>query len=136
MDQIVALVFSWQILAFGVITALIIALFMKIGAAMWKRKKLRGVVRFFNALKPWVPWLIGGGLGAIPIWPRPAAVLALPAEEGAFWTPQYFSMILLGIVAGALYERIWKGVKQVIEARGIDIDLDLTPKEQKKAKGE
>jgi len=128
MEQITGLIFSWQFLMFGVVTALIIVMFMKLGGLMWRAKKLRGVVRFFDALKPWVPWALGGGLGAIPLWPRPEAVLELPEQY------QYFTMIILGIVAGAFYERIWKGVRQVIEARGIDLDLDLTPKEQKKKK--
>ncbi len=128
MNEIMDLVFSWQFLSLGVVTAILMVVGLKVGFLLWKVKKMRGVVRFFDALKPWIPWLIGGGLGAIPIWPRPEQIQEISDKY------QYIAMIFLGMVAGALYERIWKGVKQVIEARGIDLDLDITPQEQKRIK--
>lgn len=128
MEQIAGLVFSWQFLTIGVMTALIIMTALRLGELLWKVRRLRGMIRFANALKPWVPWAIGGLLGAIPWWPPPPQIEELPQQHG------YFSMILIGIMAGALYERIWKGVKQVIEARGIDLEWDLPPRDQKNVK--
>lgn len=130
MDQIAALIFSWQFLTLGLMTWFIMNMGLKIGKALWKIKRLRGLIRIFSALVPWIPWLIGGALGAIPVWPRPQMVAEIDPSY------QYVTMIILGILSGAMYERIWKGVKQVIEARGIDLDSDMSPHEQKKAKKE
>lgn len=128
MEQIAGLVFSWQFLSIGVMTALVIIGALRLGEALWRYRALRGVIRFMDAAKPWIPWVVGGLLGAIPWWPPPPQIEGLPQQYVAF------SMILLGIIAGALYERIWKGVKQVIEARGIDLDWDLPPRDQKNVK--
>ena len=44
------------------------------------------------------------------------------------------TVALLYTVAGVGCVFFVKAIKKALEARGIDIDLDLTPKEQKKAK--
>ena len=45
-------------------------------------------------------------------------------------------MIILGMVAGSFWERVWKTFKSQLEARGIDIDLDEEPRNQVCAKPE
>lgn len=128
MNDILAIVVSWQFLLMGLLVALLMAFFLKVGSAMWKVKKLRKVIKFFAGVSVWLPPVFGAGLGAIPYWPRPGAVQELPEWQG------YTAMVVLGLLAGVFYERIWKFVKERLESQGIDIDLDLDPKEQKKAK--
>jgi len=128
MDEIGTIFRAWPVLLIGVLVYLIMYAFTKAGELLWKVKKLRKTLKVLGAVAPWLPWAFGGGLGAIPIWPRPGLVLELPDNL------QVWAMVLLGIVAGALYERIWKSVKQVLEAQGIDVDLDMPPKEQTRLK--
>jgi len=128
MDEIVDIVFSWQFLLVGILVFLLMTLFMCLGGLLWRFAWMRRVLVWLDAAAPWLPPLFGAGLGAIPIWPRPGSLNELPEGQA------YFAMIVLGLLAGLFYEKIWKGVKQVIEARGIDLSLDLPPKQQKKMK--
>jgi hypothetical protein len=128
MEEIGAVLFSWQFLLIGVIVFLLMYVFMFLGTRLWAldRKWLRRVLVWTYAASPYLPGFLGAGLGAIPVWPRPGPLQELPDEQG------YFAMILLGLVAGLLYERIWKGVKQYIESRGLDIELSVPPREQRR----
>lgn len=128
MSDITGIIFSWQVLVMGVAVALLMAFFLFIGSKLWAVKKLRKVIKFFNGISVWLPPFFGAGIGAIPVWPRPGPIQALPEGQG------YFSMIIMGLLCGVFYERIWKFVKERLEGQGIDIDLDLPPKEQKKSK--
>lgn len=128
MDNITGIVFSWQVLVMGVVVALLMAFFMFLGSKLWAVKKLRVVVKWFNGIAVWMPPVFGAGLGAIPVWPRPGPIQEMPEWQG------YFSMIIMGLLCGVFYERIWKFVKERIKGAGIDIDLDLPPKEQLKGK--
>jgi hypothetical protein len=127
MDEIKGLVFSWQFLSIGVIVAFTMSFLMRAGTLLWETKIrwIRQVVIFLDGIAPWLPPAIGIGFGALPFWPRPELFQDLSESQS------YLGMIFLGLLAGLFYERIWKGVKQVIEARGIDIDLNLPPKKQK-----
>jgi hypothetical protein len=69
-------------------------------------------------------FLIGFGLGWIPQLPRPEPL----AEQSQL------SIALLYGIAGLFSMFIVKAFKKFAESKGIDIDLDLTPKEQKKRK--
>lgn len=128
MSEMEAVFTAWPVILIGILVYLVMFAFMKIGSLLWKVKKLRKALKVMDAISPWLPWAFGGGIGAIPVWPRPALILEMP-EQYHIW-----AMIFLGILAGALYERIWKSVKQGFEAQGIDISLDMEPKEQKKLK--
>ena len=130
MSEIELIFSAWPFLLVGILVYLIMYFFLKVGALLWKIKWtwLRKTLKVLDAAHPWLPWAFGAGIGAIPVLPKPALVLALP-ESYHVW-----SMVFLGLLAGALYERIWKSVQQGLEARGIDISLDMPPKEQKKLK--
>jgi hypothetical protein len=112
----------------GISVALLMAFFVFLGSKLWAVKKLRKLIKFCNAATVWLPSLFGAGLGAIPVWPRPGPIQDMPEWQG------YFSMILMGLICGTFYERIWKFVKERVAAAGIDIELDLPPKEQLKKK--
>jgi len=127
-DNIIGIVLSWQFLLMGLIVGLFMAFFMKIGSLMWKSKPLRKVVKFFTGISVWLPPALGAGLGAIPYWPRPGPVQEMPEWQG------YTAMIVLGLLAGVFYERIWKFVQERLKGRGIDIELDMSPKDQLKGK--
>jgi len=126
MENITGIIFSWQVLVMGIAVALLMAFFLFLGSKLWAVKKLRKLVKFFSGIVVWLPPLFGAGLGAIPIWPRPEQIHSLPDDQG------YFAMILLGLLAGVFYERIWKFIQERIKAAGINVELDVTPKEQLK----
>lgn len=115
----------------ALLVALIVSVTMKIGNVLWriKWKWLRQALVFLDGVSPWLPPIFGAAIGAIPQIPRPGILAELPEHLG------YPTMIILGLIAGYLYERIWKSIKQVLEARGLDLDMDLTPREQKKEMG-
>lgn len=127
MDDIVGVLVSWQVLLIGVLVWIWMTLLMKAGEAMWKikNKRLRQSLLFLETAAPWLPPLFGLLLGALPWWPIPGD-LHVTIVQGRF------IMLGLGLGAGYFYERIWKGIRQVIEARGIDLNMDISPKEQKK----
>jgi len=126
MESITGIIFSWQFLLMGIIVALLMTFFMFLGSRLWAVVVLRKAIKFFSGAAVWLPPLFGAGLGAIPIWPRPGSIQDMPEEQA------YFAMILLGLLAGVFYERIWKFVQERVKAAGIDIELDRSPKEQLK----
>jgi len=126
MNEVVSIVFSYQFIMIGLTVAFMIFLFFRIGSMLWSinNTAIRGFLRFTYAISPWVPPMIGAIVGAVPYWPAPEALSFLPEDR------QYYAMIILGLFAGIFYERIWKGFRQVIKARGVDLNIDLIPKKQ------
>lgn len=132
MSDIYEIFTSWQFILVGGTVFLIMAFFNGLGQwkglghFLWKmgNKVIRKVLKFMEAVKVLFLPLMGFGLGWIPQIPRP---IQLQGEE----TSQ-LSVALLYSVAGLCSMLIVKLVKQSFEARGIDVDLDLDPKEQKK----
>jgi hypothetical protein len=128
MDQLLDVVFSVPFVGIAVIVAGLMLGFNKLGKYLWglKREWLRKVLKGIHRVIPILPALFGAGLGAIPLWPVPEPVVQLTP------THQIWAMIILGMVAGSFWERVWKTFKSQLEARGIDIDLDETPTQQGK----
>lgn len=132
MDEIWAIITSWPFLLAGVIVFIIMAFFNGLGAwkgighYLWatKNKGIRKFLKFMEAVKVLFLPLIGFGLGWIPGMPKPPQL----AESSTL------SLALLYAVAGLCSMLIVKFLKKAAESRGLDIDLDLSPKEQKKAK--
>jgi len=126
MNELGAVFTAWPIILIGVAVYLCMYLFLWCGAWLWARDKLwlRKMLKTLNVIAPWLPWLFGGLLGALPFWPRPELVMLLPTQY------QGWGMVLLGVFSGALYERIWKGFRQHLDAQGIDLDIDLPPSRQ------
>ena len=131
MNDIYSIFTSWQFLLVGGTVFLIMALFNGLGSwrgvgfYLWKLKWTRKILKVVEAAKVLFLPLIGFGLGWIPQVPRPEQ---LQGEEVT-----QFTVALLYAVAGLCSMIIVKFVKKTLEAQGIDIDLDLDPKEQKKA---
>lgn len=127
MDEIVRVFLSWQFLLIGIIVYLVFGFFNDfLGPRLWQidSTRWRKVMKFLEGIKMIWPPLLGFGLGWIPDMPRPA-----PLIESS-----QFTVALLFMVAGLSCQWIVQGVKKVLSARGIDVELDMTPKEQKKAK--
>lgn len=127
MDEITGVFLSWQFLLIGIIVYFVFAFFNQfLGPRLWKikNKKWRSIMKFLEGIKMVWPPMFGFGLGWIPQMPRPE-----PLAESS-----QFTVALLFLVAGLGCQWIVKGVKKALEARGINVDLDMTPKEQKKAK--
>jgi len=125
MDQITDVFLSWQFLLVGVIVWMVFAFFNQfLGPRLWKidNKGWRRVMKFLEGVKLVWPPLLGFGLAWIPGMPRPDA---LSESSG-------FTVALLYMVAGLGCQWIVKGVKKALEARGINVDLDMSPKEQKR----
>lgn len=135
MNEIFSIFTSWQFLLVGGIVFLIMAFFngmgswKGIGHYLWatKNKVVRKILKFLEAVKVLFLPIIGFGLGWIPQVPRPEALQGDDVSQ--------FSVALLYAVAGLCSAIIVKFVKQSLQARGIDIELDMQPKEQKKQKG-
>lgn len=130
MDQLLDIIFSVPFVGIAVIVAILMLGLGKLGAYLWGLKKpwLRKVMKVLNRVLPVLPALFGAGLGAIPLWPIPDPVNQLTN------THQIWAMIILGMVAGSFWERIWKTFKSQLEARGIDLDSDDLPSKQCKTK--
>lgn len=129
MDEIISVFLSWPFLLIGVIVWLVFAFFNDfLGPRLWKikNKKWRAAVKFLEGIKMLWPPLMGFGLGWIPQMPRPEPLAS----------SSQLTVALLYAVAGLCCQWIVKGVKKALEARGIDVELDMNPKEQKKAKGQ
>lgn len=132
MDEIWAIFTSWQFLLVGGIVFLIMAFFNGLGSwhgigyYLWHKKHrgIRKFLKFMEAVKVLCLPLIGFTLGWIPGMPRPPQLV----EESTL------SVALLYAVSGLCSMFIVKFLKKTAEARGIDIELDLDPKEQKKVK--
>ena len=128
MDEIVSVFLSWQFLLIGIIVYFIFGVFNNfIGPLAWRHwnnKAVRKFLKFMEGIKMIWPPLFGFFLGLIPTMPRPD-----PLVES-----NQLTVAMLFCVAGLGCQWIVKGVKKALEARGIDVDLDLDPKEQKRAK--
>lgn len=129
MDEIVGVFLSWQFLLIGIIVYFLFGIFNGfLGPRLWKikNKGWRKFMKFMEGIKMVWPPLFGFGLAWIPGMPQPEPLVA--AESSTL------TVALLYSVAGLGCQWIVKGVKKALEARGIDVELDMTPKEQKKAK--
>lgn len=122
MDAIGDVFFSWQFLLVGVVVFLIFGFFNQfVGGQLWRVKALRKVLRELEGTKMVWPPLIGFGLGWIPSMPRPTELTE----------SSQFTVALLYSVAGLCSLWIVKGVKKYLESRGVKIDLDDDPRQQK-----
>jgi hypothetical protein len=127
MNEIGNVFLSWQFLLVGIVVFFVFGFFNQfLGPRLWRLNKawLRRFLKVMESFKMIWPPLLGFALGWIPWMPRPAAL------EGT----HQFAVALLYLVAGLFSLWIVKGVKKYLESRGINIDLDFTPKEQKKVK--
>ncbi|MHA2333072.1 MAG: hypothetical protein ACXAEU_13715 [Candidatus Hodarchaeales archaeon] len=132
MGEIHDIFVSWQFLLIGGIVFVIFGFFNGIGsweglgAHLWriKSKPVRQCLRCLEAIKVLFLPLIGFGLGWIPQIPRPEALQGEDVSQ--------LSVALLYAVAGMCSMMIVKFVKKTLQARGIDVNLDLKPKDQKK----
>ena len=127
MDEIGSVFFSWQFLLIGIIVYFIFAFFNEfLGPRLWSinNRRWRSVMKFLDGIKVVWPPIFGFLLGWVPGIPRPSAL-----SESSTLT-----LALLYFVAGLGCQWIVKGVKKYIESRGIDVDLDLSPKQQKKTR--
>ena len=126
MDQLLDIVFSVPFVGISVIVALLMLFFNKVGTKLWSLKKnwIRQVMRAIHPATPVLPSLWGAALGAVPWWPVPEPFANLPDNQ-KLWV-----MIVLGLISGSVWERVWKTFKQSLEARGIKIDLDEEPRQQ------
>lgn len=130
MDDIWLIALSWPFLLVGVVVFLIMAFFNGLGSwkglgfYLWRsgNRTVRQALRFFEATKVLFLPVFGFALGSIPQIPRPEQL----AEASQL------AVALLYSVSGLCSMLIVKFVKKTAEARGIDIDLDLDPKAQKK----
>jgi hypothetical protein len=132
MDDLWGIISSWQFIVMGCVVFLIVAFFnglgkwKGIGPYLWGtgNKPIRKFLKFMEAVKIPTMFLLGFGLGWIPAVPRPEQLAEV----------SQFTIALIYGIAGLFSIVIVKWVKKMAEARGIDIELDLDPKEQKKAK--
>jgi hypothetical protein len=125
MDEILGILLSWQVLAIGLVVAAVMFGSVRLGAWLWRWPWARRAIVVCTVAKPWLPAVFGGALGFVPL-PPPGGLTQL--HDG----PRTAAMVALGVVAGLCYERIWKGVRQLIEARGIDLGDDRPPSQQGK----
>lgn len=132
MVEIWEILTSWPFLMMGGIVFIIVAFFNGLGAwrgigsYLWatKNKVIRRILKVTEEWKMPAMFLIGFGLGWIPQVPRPPQL-----EEQS-----QLSIALLYGIAGLCSMFIVKAFKKYAESKGIDIDLDLDPKQQKKRK--
>lgn len=134
MDEIYNIFVCWQFLLAAIVVFLIVALFngmrgwKGIGHYLWglgghaRLRWVRHVLKFMEAVKVPVMAALGFGLGWLPGMPRPE-----PLAEAST-----LSLALLYMVAGGFCIVFVKAVKKWAESRGINLDIDLSPKEQKK----
>jgi hypothetical protein len=123
MDEIWLIVLSWPFLLVGAVVFLIMAFFNGLGSwkglghHLWKtgNKTVRRALRFFEATKVLFLPVFGFALGSIPQIPRPDQL-----EGSSQLAVALCSMLIV------------KFIRKSAEARGIDIDLDIDPKEQKR----
>lgn len=132
MDDLWGIFASWQFLVAGIAVFIVVAFFnglggwKGIGYYLWGTKNtgVRKFLKLMEAVKMPFMFLLGFGYGAIPGVPRPEAL------DDVSW----HTIALIYGVAGLFSVVIVKWGKKFAEARGIDIELDMSPKEQKKAK--
>lgn len=123
MDQITTIILSKEFLGVALVVGAIMYFFnSRLGPSLWRIKPLRKFLKIMEGTKLIWPPLIGLGIGFIPKLPRPEAMSESPA----------YQIAVLYFIAGMCSTWAVKMAKKALEARGIDIDLDLTPKQQKK----
>jgi hypothetical protein len=132
MDEIISVFVSWQFLLVTFAIYLMFGLFN--GIREWEgishylwilggrpsMRWLRKLLKFTEAIKVPMLALMGFGVGWIPDMPRPT-----PLESSSTLT-----LAILYAIAGIFSMFIVKAIRKALEARGIDIDLDMQPKTQ------
>lgn len=122
MDDIVGVFLSWQFLLVGIVVYFTFKLFNDfLAPKLWRAAKMRRVLKYFEGSKMVFPPLLGFALGWVPQMPRPEPL----AESNSL------TVAMLFMVAGLFCQAIVKGIRKALSARGINIELDMTPKEQK-----
>ena len=123
MEDIVGVFLSWQFLLVGITVFFLFKFFNEfVGPRLWGIHKLRKVMIWLEGSKMIWPPLFGFALGWLPGMPRPA-----PLEES-----NNITVAMLFLVAGLFCQSIVKAVRKALEVRGVNVDLDIPPKEQKK----
>jgi hypothetical protein len=130
MSEIFSIMSSWQFIVASLTVFVVMAFFnglhswKGIGYYLWgtKVRVIRKFLKFTEAVKVPCLFLLGFGFGWVPSIPRPEQLADAPQ----------LSVALLYGIAGLCSMFIVKSVKKYAEARGIDIGLDLSPKEQKR----
>jgi hypothetical protein len=111
---------------FVVVAGIIFSVFyyfnVRVGPLLWnlQNRNLRKFLKFMEMTKLLYPPLMGFGLGFISLIPRPE-----PLKSSSV-----FVVACVYFVAGLFCQWIVKGVKKGLQAKGIDIDIDDTPKQQ------
>ena len=132
MDDLWGIVSSWQFIVMACVVFLVVAFFnglgkwKGIGPYLWGtgNRAVRKFLKFMEAVKVPCMFLIGFGAAWIPDVPRPPQLMEASS----------FTLALVYGIAGLLSMTMVKWAKKAAEARGIDIDIDLDPKEQKARK--
>jgi hypothetical protein len=132
MDELYEIFMSWQYTVVALSVFLIFAFFNGLGGwkglgyYAWKieKKWVRKTLTVLEAVKTLFLPLWGFALGWIPSIPRPAQ---LAGEEVS-----QLSVALLYATAGLVSMVVVQVAKRSLEARGVNIDLDMAPKEQRK----
>lgn len=132
MDAIVDIFVSWQFLLVAGIIFIVFGFFnglkgwKGVGYYLWRlggkknMRWLRSFLKFMEVVKVPLLALMGFGIGWIPNMPRPE-----PLAESSTLT-----VALLYTVAGICSMFLVKAIKRALEARGIDVDLDVQPRDQ------
>lgn len=124
MDEILQIAFTWQFILAAVVVAVIMRGGETVGARLWQtgNRHLRRLVVFVDSVKVFFPPLLGFGLGWVP-WFPPMEFLE---------NVHRFVFALTLMVAGSCWQYVFMGVRQQLKNRGIDVDLAMPPKEQKR----
>lgn len=124
MDEILQIAFTWQFILAAVVVAVIMRGAETVGLRLWQtgNRHLRRLVVFTDSVKVFFPPLLGFGLGWVPWFP--------PMEALADVHRFVFALTLM--VAGSCWQYVFMGVRQQLKNRGIDVDLAMPPKEQKR----
>lgn len=126
MDEVVGIVFTWQFILAAIVVALLMRGGEVIGLRLWQtgNRRVRRLVVFAESLKVFFPPLFGFALGWVPWFP--------PMEALADVHRFVFALTLM--VAGSCWQYVFMGVRQQLKTRGIDLDMAIPPKEQKRLK--
>lgn len=125
MEDIVGVFLSWQFLLVGVVVYFVFRFCNDfVGPNLWKVYRIRKILVWLEGSKLIWPPLFGFALGWVPGMPRPA-----PLEDSSSLT-----VAMLFLVAGLYCQWIVKGIRKALAARGVNLDLDLAPKDQLKVK--
>jgi hypothetical protein len=124
MDTVFNTIVSMPVLLIGGLVALIMLGMNFVGEKLWRVRALRGVLIVLEGYKQVFPPLIGFGLAWIPWIPLPETI--------ADYHRGFFAFI--GLVAGALWREIFMLYKSRLKAKGLDVELELPPKQQRELK--